>query len=125
MAWFSILPEGWSSLETGLIRLFVCIGLGLLMIGPWAIVLVYDIVLYIWRSISYEVPFVGGRARGKQRPRAPSLTERPTGEPRNIGVIRPLSRSGEEDAATGNGAYKNDNESPTPRQRNRNVSEPG
>ena len=43
---------------------------------------VYDLVLYIVRSIIHELPFVGGRARGRQRPRAPSLTERPSGKRR-------------------------------------------
>lgn len=38
--------------------------------------LVYDLLLYIWRSITYEVPYIGGRARGKDRPRAPSLRDR-------------------------------------------------
>jgi len=46
------------------------------MIGPWIIALAYDIVLYLWRSITYEIPVVGGRARGRRPPRPPSLTER-------------------------------------------------
>jgi hypothetical protein len=50
--------------------------------GPWIIFLVYDLALYIFRSIHYEVPVVGGRARGRQRPRAPSLAERPNGRVR-------------------------------------------
>jgi hypothetical protein len=47
--------------------------------GPWIILLVYDFALYIFRSIHYEMPVVGGRARGRQRPRALNLAERPNG----------------------------------------------
>lgn len=58
------------------------------MIGPWAALVVYDLVLYIFRAIAYEVPLVGGRARGEARPRAPSLTERPSGRPRRFSLAR-------------------------------------
>jgi hypothetical protein len=58
------------------------------MIGPWAALLIYDLILYIFRSVAYEIPVVGGRARGKARPRAPSLTERPTGRPRRFSLAR-------------------------------------
>ena len=58
------------------------------MIGPWAALLAYDLVLYIFRAVTYEIPFVGGRARGKARPRAPSLTERPTGHRRRFSLAR-------------------------------------
>lgn len=39
---------------------------------------------------------VGGRARGAQRPRAPSLTERPGGERRAFGVAGVAGGSGSE-----------------------------
>lgn len=61
----------------------------------------YDLLLYIWRSVTYELPGIGGRARGRQRPRAPSLTERPSGHRRQFslaGMPRPLSEH--DDAAT-------------------------
>ncbi|KAF1978570.1 hypothetical protein BU23DRAFT_549990 [Bimuria novae-zelandiae CBS 107.79] len=61
---------------------------GLVMIGPWAFLLAYDLLLYIARSATYEVPFVGGRARGKARPRAPSLTERPSGHRRKFSLAQ-------------------------------------
>jgi hypothetical protein len=48
-----------------------------LTIGPWAVVILCDILLYIWRASTYEIPIVGGRARGRQRPLIPSLTELP------------------------------------------------
>ena len=48
----------------------------MLTIGPWAVLVIYDIVLYVFRTVIYEFPIVGGRARGNQRPRAPSLAER-------------------------------------------------
>lgn len=70
------------------------------MIGPWLALLVYDLVLYLFRAAAYEIPYVGGRARGKARPRAPSLTERPTGHRRRFSRIgrrsegRPQSSGG-------------------------------
>ncbi|KAL8734282.1 MAG: hypothetical protein Q9181_003249 [Wetmoreana brouardii] len=60
--------------------------LGILTIGPWALIIVYDLLLWIFRSIYYVIPFVGGRARGKKRPRAPSLSERPSGRPRTFNI---------------------------------------
>jgi hypothetical protein len=57
-------------------------------IGPWAALLVYDFILYVFRTVMYEVPVIGGRARGKARPRAPSLTERPTGHRRRFSLAR-------------------------------------
>jgi hypothetical protein len=104
MGLLSLLPDEYASVETWLKRIFVrlCstqhphIGLltalqfffGLVMIGPWVFLVIYDLVLYIFRSIAYEVPVVGGRARGKARPRAPSLTERPSGHRRNFSLAR-------------------------------------
>lgn len=50
-------------------------------IGPWLLFLIYDFLLYLWRSATHEIPYIGGRARGRQRPRAPNLAERPSGDP--------------------------------------------
>ncbi len=50
--------------------------------------LLYDLLLFIFRFVTYEVPVVGGRARGRSRPRAPSLTERPSGRPRRFSIAR-------------------------------------
>lgn len=69
--------------------------LALLTIGPWAVFIIYDLILYITRAVTYEVPYVGGRARGRQRPRAPSLTERPSGRPRTFSLTGLLSSPGE------------------------------
>lgn len=66
--------------------------LGSLIIGPWLLLLVYDVLLYLWRSATYELPYVGGRARGKGRPRAPSLAERPDGSHRRHISVPGLSR---------------------------------
>lgn len=78
------------------------LALGLLIIGPWVLLLLYDIVLYLWRSATYEIPYVGGRARGKGRPRAPSLAERPDGRHRRKISVPGISRPSESDAdATG------------------------
>lgn len=64
------------------------------MIGPWAALVVYDLILYVFRAITYEIPVVGGRARGKARPRAPSLTERPNGHRRQFSLARPKEDTG-------------------------------
>jgi hypothetical protein len=70
--------------------------MALFTVGPWAIFLIYDVVLYFWRAVAYEVPVVGGRARGRQRPRAPTLTERPDGETRTLGLIKITPLDGDE-----------------------------
>ena len=75
--------------------------LGICTIGPWALMLVYDLVLYIVRSITYEVPYFGGRARGRRRPRAPSLAERPNGRPRSFSINVNASTGFENDEKEG------------------------
>ena len=60
--------------------------LAIVTFGPWIALLVYDIVLYLWRSATFDLPQIGGRARGRQRPRAPSFKERPDGHRRQFSV---------------------------------------
>ncbi|KAL8849755.1 MAG: hypothetical protein Q9221_005299 [Calogaya cf. arnoldii] len=84
MSWISILPAQLTVVETWLIRFFLL--LGILTIGPWALLIIYDLLLWICRSVYYIIPYVGGRARGKQRPRAPSLSERPSGRARTFSI---------------------------------------
>lgn len=104
MSWFSILPANLNLLETWLIRIFVPapplpllspshtnitpthtkLILGITTIGPWLLVLIYDLLLYIVRALAYQVPYLGGKARGKRRPRAPSLAERANGRARTF-----------------------------------------
>jgi hypothetical protein len=43
-------------------------------------------LLYIWRAGTYEIPVIGGRARGRGRPVAPSLSERPDGRKRTLSL---------------------------------------
>lgn len=86
MGLLSILPASFAVVETVITRLFLF--LGLMAIGPWAALLIYDLILYIVRAVTYEIPIVGGRARGKARPRAPSLTERPSGHRRRFSLAR-------------------------------------
>ncbi|KAK2809814.1 hypothetical protein FQN50_003454 [Emmonsiellopsis sp. PD_5] len=57
-----------------------------LAIGPWAFLILYDILLYVWRASTYEIPIIGGRARGRQRPQAPSFSERPSGRRRTFSL---------------------------------------
>lgn len=102
MSWFSILPAGISFIETWAIRVFVCLNLfpyahvrvanhdqlllGALVIAPWMLVIIYDMILYLFRTATYDIPVIGGRARNRPRPRAPSLSERPSGRPRNLTI---------------------------------------
>ncbi|KAG9192275.1 hypothetical protein G6011_11009 [Alternaria panax] len=97
MGYLSILPANLAVVETWITRIFLF--LGLVAIGPWAALLVYDLLLYCCRAGAYEIPFIGGRARGKARPRAPSLTERPSGHRRKFsiasrGIDRPVLNTG-------------------------------
>ncbi|EOA82786.1 hypothetical protein ACJQWK_04572 [Exserohilum turcicum] len=95
MGFLSILPESLKALETWITRIFLF--LGLLAIGPWVALLIYDILLYLFRACVHEIPVVGGRAQGKDRPRAPSLTERPSGRRRKFslrGFDRPVLSTG-------------------------------
>ncbi|KAL2854843.1 hypothetical protein BJY01DRAFT_204916 [Aspergillus pseudoustus] len=75
MAWYSLLPAELLYVESWVVRCFFF--LGLVTIVPWLALLVFDMALYIWRLVTYNIPWVGGRARGMQRPRAPSLNELP------------------------------------------------
>lgn len=63
--------------------------LGFLTIGPWLLLIVYDLVFYVFRTATYEIPYIGGRARNRPRPRAPSLSERPSGKPRSFSMTGP------------------------------------
>ncbi|KAJ4993118.1 hypothetical protein SVAN01_01470 [Stagonosporopsis vannaccii] len=92
MGLLSILPASFSTVETWLTRIFLAIAI--VMIGPWAILVIYDLILYTVRAVTYEIPIVGGRARGKARPRAPSLTERPNGHRRKFSLARPKDDAG-------------------------------
>ena len=112
MGWLSILPDHLSGIETWIVRIFVShlhhnyethvtdvaiqLLLGIVTIGPWALLLVYDVLYYFWRTAAYEIPVFGGRAKGKRRPRAPSLTERPSGDKRKLNVPISVSASGSE-----------------------------
>ncbi|KAK0123564.1 hypothetical protein ONS96_010543 [Cadophora gregata f. sp. sojae] len=87
MSWFSILPQSISCVETWAVRIFLV--LGVLAIGPWFLLIIYDIILYVFRTITYEVPHVGGRARNRPRPRAPSLSERLSLKHRSFSLTSP------------------------------------
>ncbi|KAF2644838.1 hypothetical protein P280DRAFT_390423 [Massarina eburnea CBS 473.64] len=86
MGLLSILPEEYAFVETWVGRFFFIFGV--ITIGPWVFLMIYDFLLYLVRAATYEIPFVGGRARGKARPRAPSLTERPSGHRRKFSLAR-------------------------------------
>lgn len=80
MSWYSILPPELVYLEVWAAKLFSV--LALLSITPCLALIIFDIILYMYRVILYEIPVVGGRSRGTRRPRAPSLSERPDGRRR-------------------------------------------
>lgn len=78
--------------------------LGIMAIGPWFLLIVYDVILYVLRTATYEIPYVGGRARHRPRPRAPSLSQRPSGRPRGFSLTLsgvPTSTESREGAAKG------------------------
>ncbi|KAK4690293.1 hypothetical protein P7C71_g6464, partial [Lecanoromycetidae sp. Uapishka_2] len=95
MSWFSILPAHLNTFETWIARFFLL--LGVMTIGPWALFLVYDMILYVVRAVYYEIPYYGGRASGRRRPRAPTLTERPNGRRRTFSISEGLSSGGSGD----------------------------
>jgi len=91
MGYLSLLPDHLSTFETWLARIFVWLSnlhtlqgcadliqllLGAVTMGPWILVLIYDIILYAWRTITYGL---GMSVHGGQWPQAPSLTKRPSG----------------------------------------------
>ncbi|MCJ1325424.1 hypothetical protein MMC10_002087 [Thelotrema lepadinum] len=93
MSWFSILPPQLATLETWLIRFFLL--LAFLSIGPWLLFIIYDFLLYVFRTFLHEVPYFGGRAHGERRPPIPSLSERPDGRPRRVSLVgRAISPEG-------------------------------
>ena len=50
--------------------------LAVINILPWILAFLYDALLYLGRMVWHEIPVFGGRARGENRPRAPSLRQR-------------------------------------------------
>ena len=93
------MPESLLFIEVWAVRLFVSkakvegyssanaksqLLLGIIAIGPWVLLIIYDVLLYLFRTATYEIPYIGGRARNRPRPRAPSLSERPSGMPRKL-----------------------------------------
>ncbi|CAG8118199.1 unnamed protein product [Penicillium olsonii] len=84
MAWYSILPPELTHLESWAVSVFLF--LGLVTIGPWAFLVLLDATIWIYSMILWEFPWVGGRTRGRQRPRAPTLNERPGGQRRAFGL---------------------------------------
>ncbi|KAJ5989498.1 hypothetical protein N7481_004708 [Penicillium waksmanii] len=93
MAWYSILPPQLIQFESWAVRIFFL--LGLITIVPWCAMIIFDAGLYLYRMILWEFPWIGGRARGHQRPRAPSLTERAEGRRRALGFKGVDSDSGD------------------------------
>jgi hypothetical protein len=87
MPWYSILPPQLIYLESWAAKVFVRppssispatflptdatqFALGLVTIIPWAVLLAFDLVLYISRMSLYELPALGGGGDGRRRARA-------------------------------------------------------
>ncbi|PKX92189.1 uncharacterized protein P174DRAFT_453415 [Aspergillus novofumigatus IBT 16806] len=66
MAWYSILPPDLIYVESWAARIFVF--LGIITIFPWAALIVFDVLLYIWRMGAYEFPVVGAGREGCSGP---------------------------------------------------------
>lgn len=75
--------------------------LGFITIVPWFALILFDAGLWLYRILLWELPWVGGRARGQQRPRAPSLNERPDGQRRAFGLRGVESDSGPDQESEG------------------------
>ncbi|KAH6678302.1 hypothetical protein B0J14DRAFT_650523 [Halenospora varia] len=108
MSWFSLLPESYSFVETWLVRIFII--LGSMAIGPWVLLIMYDAILYLFRTATYEIPIIGGRARNRPRPRAPSLRTSATGEPAEMRDYDGLKNRGERTGHQRNGGTKPNDE---------------
>ncbi|KAG9248736.1 hypothetical protein BJ878DRAFT_309743 [Calycina marina] len=91
MAWFSLLPESIRHIEVWIIKFFLF--LAALAIGPWLLLILYDILLFIFRVATYHIPYIGGRARNRPRPRAPSLSEKSSGRARTLSLPISATRS--------------------------------
>jgi hypothetical protein len=76
----------------------------LIIIGPWIIALVYDLLLYLWRSIFYEIPIIGGRARGRAPPPPPSIADGVKGIPPIAAAVEEVVSSAA--AATGSSSSR-------------------
>ncbi|EEQ32752.1 conserved hypothetical protein [Microsporum canis CBS 113480] len=73
--------------------------------GPFLFFIAYDVILYIWRAATYEIPVIGGRARGRRRPVVPSFSETASGRRRAFSMTgvefyssrseAPLTRAGQ------------------------------
>lgn len=90
--------------------------LGLITIVPWAALILFDAALYLYRMILWELPWIGGRARGERRPRAPSLNERPDGQRRAFGL------RGVEEINSGEGEGEDDGDGGAGRSRGASVN---
>ena len=112
MSWLSILPAHLTTVETWIVRFFVSLPsllpvdprtdklitqlfLGTITIFPWILALLYDMVLYLFRTAAYEIPYYGGRAQGERKPQPPTLTERPNGRPRTFSITGIAGHAGE------------------------------
>jgi hypothetical protein len=60
---------------------------------PWILAFLYDALLYLGRMVWHEIPVFGGRARGENRPRAPSLRQRAAAGRRRMSIVELVTGS--------------------------------
>ncbi|KAE8152699.1 hypothetical protein BDV25DRAFT_150620, partial [Aspergillus avenaceus] len=60
MAWYSVLPAEFTYVESWLARVFII--LGLLTIAPWALLIIFDILFYLWRVLIAKIPIGNNNA---------------------------------------------------------------
>jgi hypothetical protein len=60
---------------------------------PWILAFLYDALLYLVRMVWHEIPVFGGRARGENRPRAPSLRQRAGPGRRRMSIVELVTGS--------------------------------
>ncbi|RMJ27761.1 hypothetical protein PHISP_01334 [Aspergillus sp. HF37] len=90
MPWYSILPPQLIYLESWAAKVFFA--LGLVTIIPWAVLLAFDLVLYISRMSLYELPVWSGDGGGSGGRRARAA--RRDGAGRGTGTGDPGSNDG-------------------------------
>jgi hypothetical protein len=60
---------------------------------PWILAFLYDALLYLGRMVWHEIPVFGGRARGENRPRAPSLRQKAGATRRRMSFVELVTGS--------------------------------
>ncbi|POS87890.1 hypothetical protein EPUL_000406 [Erysiphe pulchra] len=82
MSWTSILPPSIAFIEIWAVRLFIL--LGALTIGPWLLLIIYDAVLYIFRTTFHDFLQVGSTLSLQPHLKYPDANKSHFGEQQDI-----------------------------------------